>query len=46
MLRPVILQTHVDPVPERVIRSNLKTLGLTKEEFLSLYLTNQLCVLA
>lgn len=31
--RPIVLQTHVDPVPEMVIRSNLRTLGLTRKDF-------------
>ncbi|NLD45753.1 MAG: type II toxin-antitoxin system HicA family toxin [Clostridiaceae bacterium] len=25
--RPVIFQTHIDPIPEFIIRNNLKTLG-------------------
>lgn len=33
-LRPIVLQTHVDPVPELVIRSNLRTLGLTRADFI------------
>ncbi len=36
MLRPVIFQTHVDPVPEFIIRTNLHTLGLSREEFINL----------
>lgn len=37
--RPVILQTHVDPVPEFIIRSNLKTIGATIKELIE-YLGN------
>jgi len=36
MSRPVIFQTHVDPVPEMVIKSNLRTLGISKEDFLKM----------
>ena len=36
MFRPVIFQTHVDPVPEFIIRSNIRTLGNTREEFIRL----------
>ena len=36
MLRPVIFQTHIDPVPEFIIRSNLRTLGISRDEFISL----------
>lgn len=36
MLRPVIFQTHVDPIPEFIIRNNLKTLGISLDEFIAL----------
>ena len=36
MLRPVIFQTHVDPIPEFIIRNNLKTLGISRDEFIAL----------
>lgn len=32
LLRPIILQTHIDPVPEIVVKSNLRTLGLTSKD--------------
>lgn len=32
-LRPIVFQSHIDPVPERIIQSNNKTLGYTKEQF-------------
>jgi len=31
--RPIVFQSHIDPVPERIINSNNKTLGYTKKEF-------------
>ena len=34
--RPVIIQTHVDPVSELVVRKTLNDLGLTREEFIAL----------
>lgn len=34
--RTVIIQTHVDPVSELVVRKTINDLGLTREEFLSL----------
>ena len=37
LLRPITLQTHVDPVPEFVIRNALTTLGLTKKQFFEYY---------
>lgn len=30
---PIVLQTHVDPVPERIVRQHLRCLGLTREQF-------------
>jgi hypothetical protein len=32
-LRPIVFQSHIDPVPERIISSNNKTLGYSKSEF-------------
>lgn len=29
-----MLQTHVDPIPEFIIRNNLKTIGASIKEFL------------
>jgi predicted RNA binding protein YcfA (HicA-like mRNA interferase family) len=34
--RPVIIQTHVDPVSELVVRKTINDLGLTREEFIAL----------
>ena len=36
MTRPAIVQTHVDPVPEYVLRNNLRIIGISREEFLAL----------
>lgn len=33
-LRSVILQTHIDPVPEFIVKNNLRTLGLTRKNFI------------
>jgi hypothetical protein len=30
--RPVILQTHIDPVPEFIIRNNLRTMDSSRKE--------------
>lgn len=37
LLRPITLQTHVDPISELVIRNSLSTLGLTKQDFFDWY---------
>jgi len=34
--RTVIVQTHVDPVSELVVRKTINDLGLTREEFITL----------
>lgn len=33
-LRSVILQSHISPVPEFIIKSNLRTLGLSRADFM------------
>ena len=32
-LRPVIIQTHIDPIPEFIVKNNLRPLGLTRNDF-------------
>lgn len=32
-LRSIVLQTHIDPVPEFIVKNNLRTLGLTRKDF-------------
>ena len=32
-LRPITFQSHIDPVPEFIIKNCLKTLGYTKSQF-------------
>lgn len=34
-MRSVIFQTHINPVPEFIVRNNLRTLGLTRREFIA-----------
>ena len=29
MLRPVVFQTHIDPIPEFIVHNNLRSMGLT-----------------
>jgi len=31
--RPVIFQTHIDPVPEFIIKNNLRILGYSRNDF-------------
>lgn len=34
--RPIIVQTHVDPVSELVVRKTINDLDITREEFINL----------
>lgn len=36
MLRPIIIQSHIEPLPEFIVRNNLRNLGISKEEFLKM----------
>lgn len=36
LLRPIIVQTHVDPVPEFVIKNALRSLGLSRQDFFTI----------
>lgn len=33
LTRPITFQTHIDPVPEFIVKNALRTLGLTKQQF-------------
>ena len=36
LLRPVIFQTHKDPIPEFIIKANLRTLNLSRQDFFNI----------
>jgi chorismate synthase len=38
--RPVVLQTHVNPIPEFIIKNNLRTIGATPEDFINWLIEN------
>jgi hypothetical protein len=33
LLRPITIQTHIDPVPERIMKQIITALEISKEEF-------------
>jgi predicted RNA binding protein YcfA (HicA-like mRNA interferase family) len=33
LTRQITFSNHIEPIPEMVIRSNLRTLGVTREQF-------------
>lgn len=39
LLRPVILQTHVDPIPIFIVKNNLRTMGLTMKDLEEYFLS-------
>lgn len=32
-LRPITIQSHIDPIPERIVRQALKTLKIERKDF-------------
>lgn len=40
MTRPVIIQTHVNPIPVSIVQNCLRTIGIEKEAFLNLLENN------
>jgi hypothetical protein len=34
LTRPVVIQTHIDPIPEFIIKNNLRTINETPEDFI------------
>lgn len=36
LLRPITFQSHIDPVPEFIVKNGLRTLGLGKADFFRL----------
>lgn len=33
LLRPIVVQNHITPVPERIVRQGLRALGMSKGDF-------------
>lgn len=33
LTRPIVLQTHIDPIPEFIVRNTLQNLGMSKSEY-------------
>jgi hypothetical protein len=31
--RPIVLQSHIDPIPEFIVRNSLRTMGVTADDF-------------
>jgi hypothetical protein len=36
LLRPITIQTHIDPVPERIMKQIINALGLDRDEFVEI----------
>lgn len=37
MPRPVVFQTHIDPLPEFVVKNNLNAIGVSRKDFLDFF---------
>ena len=37
LLRPITIQTHINPIPEFIVKNILGQLGLNKKQFFELY---------
>lgn len=37
LTRPIIFQTHIDPVPEMVIKNIIRDLNVSRDTFLDIY---------
>lgn len=33
LLHPIIIQSHIDPVPEFIVKNTLRNLSLTKDDY-------------
>ena len=33
LMRPIVVQTHIDPVPEFIIKNALRAMGLSEKDF-------------
>lgn len=42
--RPVVVQSHVEPIPERIIKNNLRTIGYNRKEFFEILDQNLIVV--
>ena len=36
LLRPITIQTHIDPVPERIMKQIIRTLEIDRDEFVKI----------
>ena len=36
MTRPVIFQTHIEPVPEFIVKNAIRDIGITRQEFMDI----------
>ena len=36
LLRPITIQTHIDPVPERIMKQIIRTLEIDRDEFVNI----------
>lgn len=44
LTRPIIIQTHIDPVPEFIIKQTLRSLNLTRKDFYDILYANDAAI--
>jgi len=44
LTRPIIVQTHIDPVPEFIIKNALRSLSLNKKDFFDILYANEAAI--
>lgn len=37
MDRPIVIQSHIDPIPEFILKNNLRLISVSKKEFLAFF---------
>ena len=44
LTRPIIIQTHIDPVPEFIVKNTLRSLELTRKDFFDILYANDVAI--
>ncbi len=44
LTRPIIIQTHIDPIPEFIIKNALRNLNLTRKDFFDILYANDAAI--
>jgi hypothetical protein len=42
--RPIIIQTHINPIPEFIVKNTLRNLGLNRKDFFDILYANEAAI--